>query len=195
MEDHLKSESQRILLIDGARQVSKTFKDYQDEFEYLISAGIALNVQAIANPVLPLIESSGKNLLKLYLNDAGLLSGIFYGNNIRAIENHEKSVNLGSLYETLVASELTAKGFRLYYYDNRSKGEVDYLIDDYESLSAVPIEVKSGKNYRVHSALNALTSNKDYNIKKAYVLSNQREITQKGKIIYLPIYHVMFFTP
>ena len=35
-----------------------------------------------------------------------------------------------------------------------SRGEVDYLIDDYDSLSVVPIEVKSGKDYTVHSALN-----------------------------------------
>lgn len=28
--------------------------------------------------------------------------------------------------------------------------------------------------------------------KKAYVLSNERHVKQKGKIIYLPIYFVMF---
>lgn len=70
----------------------KTFNDYSDEFEYLISAGIALDVQAISNPVFPLIESSGKNLLKLYLNDVGILTGILYGHNIRAILDDEKSI-------------------------------------------------------------------------------------------------------
>ena len=44
----------------------RTFDHYADEFEYLINAGIALNVQAISNPSFPLIESTGKNLLKLY---------------------------------------------------------------------------------------------------------------------------------
>ena len=73
-----------------------------------------------------------------------------------------------------MASELAAHGHQLYYYDNRSKGEVDYLIDDYDSLSAAPIiEVKSGKDYTVHSALNTFVSNKDYHIKKAFVLSNE----------------------
>ena len=171
----------------------KTFADYQDEFEYLISAGIALNVQAISTPVFPLIESSGKNLLKLYLNDVGILSGILYGTNIRAILDDERSINLGSVYECVVASELIAHGYKLFYYDNRNKGEVDYLIDDYDSLSAVPIEVKSGKNYTVHSALNTFVKNEDYHIKKAFVLSNAREITTNGKITYLPIYFVMFF--
>ena len=56
----------------ASRMKGKTFRDYSDEFEYLISAGIALPVQAISNPVFPLIESAGKNLLKLYLNDVGL---------------------------------------------------------------------------------------------------------------------------
>ena len=92
----------------------------------------------------------------------------------------------------LVAQELAAHGYKLFYYDNRSKGEVDYLIDDYDSLSAVPIEVKSGKDYTVHSALNTFVKNDDYHVKKAYVLSNAREITTNGKITYLPIYDVMF---
>ena len=171
----------------------KTFNDYSDEFEYLISAGIALNVQAISTPVFPLIESTGKNLLKLYLNDVGILTGILYGNNIRAVLDDEKSINLGSVYETVVASELIAHGHKLFYYDNRSKGEVDYLIDDYGSLSAVPIEVKSGKDYTIHSALNTFVQNEDYHVKKAFVVSGERNITQKGKIIYIPIYYIMFF--
>lgn len=177
--------------IEGKK--GKTFGDYHDEFEYLVSAGIALNVQAISTPVFPLVESSGKNLLKLYLNDVGILTGILYGNNIRAILGDERSINLGSVYETVVASELIAHGHKLFYYDNRVKGEVDYLIDDYDSLSAVPIEVKSGKDYTVHSALNTFVSNEDYHVKKAFVLSNEREIITKGKIVYLPIYYVMFF--
>lgn len=67
-----------------------------------------------------------------------------YNTNIRAILDDEKSIKLGSIYESDVASELIAHGYNLFYYDNRSKGEVDYLIDDYDSLSVVPIEVKSG---------------------------------------------------
>jgi predicted AAA+ superfamily ATPase len=139
-----------------------------------------------------LIESTGKNLLKLYLNDVGILTGILYGNNIRAVLDDQKSINLGAVYETVVASELIAHGHKLFYYDNRHKGEVDYLIDDYSSLSVVPIEVKSGKDYTIHSALNAFVQNEDYHIKKAYVVSNERTVQQNGKIIYIPIYYVMF---
>ena len=176
---NLENKKKRVVAqrIEGKK--GSTFANYEDEFEYLISAGIALNVQAISTPTFPLIESSGKNLLKLYLNDVGSLED-------------ERSINLGSVYESVVASELIAHGFNLYYYDNRSKGEVDYLIDDYDSLSAVPIEVKSGKDYTVHSALNSFVKNDDYHVKKAFVLSNAREITTNGKITYLPIYDVMF---
>lgn len=190
---NMENKKKRVIVKDIEHKKGKVFKDYQDEFEYLISAGIASHVQAISNPVFPLIESSGKNLLKLYLNDVGILTGMLYGNNIRAILDDVKSINLGSVYETVVASELIAHGYQLYYYDNRSKGEVDYLIDDYESLSVVPIEVKSGKDYAIHSALNTFVFNEDYHIQKAYVLSNERVVKTKGKIIYLPIYHIMFF--
>lgn len=190
---NMENKKKRVVAQRIENKRGKTFSDYQDEFEYLISAGIALDVQAISNPVFPLIESSGKNLLKLYLNDVGILTGILYGNNIRAVLDDEKSINLGSVYESVVASELIAHGYKLFYYDNRSKGEVDYLIDDYDSLSVVPIEVKSGKDYTIHSALNNLVSNEDYHIRKAFVVSNERTVKSRGKIIYIPIYYIMFF--
>ncbi len=190
---NLENKKKRVVVQNIENKKGKTFSDYEDEFEYLISAGIALDVQAISTPVFPLIESSGKNLLKLYLNDVGILTGILYGNNIRAVLDDEKSINLGSVYESVVASELIAHGYKLFYYDNRNKGEVDYLIDDYESLSAIPIEVKSGKDYTVHSALSAFVKNDDYHIKKAFVVSNERTVKTKGKITYIPIYYIMFF--
>lgn len=191
---NLENKKKRVIVKDIEGKKGRTFAHYQDEFDYLVSAGIALEVRAaISTPVFPLIESSGKNLLKLYLNDVGILSGILYGSNIRAIMDDERSINLGAVYESVVASELNAHGYQLYYYDNRSKGEVDYLIDDYDSLSVVPIEVKSGKDYSVHSALNAFVKSEQYPIKQAFVLSNTREITSKGKITYLPIYFILFF--
>lgn len=190
---NMENKKKRVMAkrIEGKK--GKRFGDYQDEFDYLVSAGIALNVRAISTPVFPLLESSGKNLLKLYLNDVGILTGLLYGNNIRAVLSDQTSVNLGSVYESVVASELIAHGYQLFYYDNRTKGEVDYLIDDYESLSAVPIEVKSGKDYTVHSALNTFVQNEDYHIKKAFVVSNERKVTTQGKVTYLPIYDIMFF--
>ena len=171
----------------------KQFSDYADEFEYLTNSGIALAVQAISNPRFPLLQSENKNLLKLYMNDVGLLTNLLYGLNINVVLRDERSINLGSVYETVVAQELHAHGFALHYYDNKQKGEVDFLIDDYEHLTVLPIEVKSGKDYTVHSALNNFLNTPDYHIQKAMVLSNEREISVKNGITYLPVYYCMFY--
>ena len=151
-----------------------------------------MEVDAISNPSYPLAESETKSLLKLYMNDPGILSSIFYGDNIKAILNDEKSINLGAIYETAVAFQLRANGYDLFYYDNKSKGEVDFLIDDTKSLSVIPIEVKSGRDFMVHSSLNTFTTNEDYGVKKAYVLSNSGTVLKKGIITYIPIYWTMF---
>ena len=171
----------------------KQFSDYANEFEYLTNSGIALGVQAISNPRFPLVESESKNLLKLYMNDVGLLTNLLYGLNINAVLQDDRSINLGSVYETVVAQELHAHGFSLHYYDNKQKGEVDYLIDDYEHLTVLPIEVKSGKDYTVHSALDNFLSTPDYHIQKAVVLSNEREVKVSNGITYQPIYYCMFY--
>ena len=190
---NLENKKKRVVIKDIEDKKWKRSNDYLDEFDYLISAGIALEVKAISTPTYPLVENSGKNLLKLYLNDVGILSGIFYRNNIKAVMSDIKSINLGSVYETVVAQELKAHGYDLYYYDNKKNGEVDYLIDDTENLSNIPIEVKSGKDYSVHSALDKFLLNDDYNIKRAYVLSNERNVYVENGIIYMPVYYVMFF--
>ena len=193
LPSNMENKKKRVVVKDIEGKKGKRFSDYEDEFDYLINAGVALEVRAISTPIFPLIESSGKNLLKLYLNDVGLLTNILYRNNIQAIMEDRCSVNLGSVYECVVASELKAHGHNLFYYDNKSKGEVDYLIDDYDALSVAPIEVKSGKDYTIHSALNQFVTNEDYHINCGYVLSNEREVKIVDKIIYMPIYYVMFF--
>ncbi len=188
----LENKKKRIVIKDIENKDWKRSSDYLNEFDYLISAGVALEVKAISKPSYPLIENSGKNLLKLYINDVGILSSIFYRNNIKAVMSDIKSINLGSIYETVVAQELKAHGFDLYYYDNKKNGEVDYLIDDADNLSNIPIEVKSGKDYTIHSALDKFLANEEYNIKKAYVLSNEQKVYTERGITYLPIYYVMF---
>ena len=127
------------------------------------------------------------------MNDVGLLSNILYRNNTKPILETVRSVNLGALYETVVASQLKALDHNLFYYDNRSNGEVDFLIDDYENLAVLPIEVKSGRDYMIHSAINKFLSNPDYPVVRGVVLSNDREIKTVGKITYYPIYFIMFF--
>lgn len=190
---NLEKVKKRVVAKDIEDKKWKRTDDYLDEFEYLISAGIALEVKAISKPSYPLVENSGKNLLKLYLNDVGILSGLFYRNNIKAVMSDIRSINLGSLYEMAVAQELKAHGYDLFYYDNKKNGEVDFLIDDADNLSNIPLEVKSGKDYTVHSALDKFLSIKEYGIKNAYVLSNEQKVYTDNGITYIPIYYAMFF--
>ncbi len=188
----LENKKKRIVVKDIRNKVGDRFDNYREEFEYLISSGTALEVSAISNPKYPLAESAQKNLMKLYLNDVGLLTMQLYKNNIRPVISDECGVNLGSVYESVVAQELKAHGHKLFYYDNKQRGEVDFLIDDYSSTTILPIEVKSGKNYTRHSALNNLLNVKDYDIASGLVLSNSREIKTVGNVTYMPVYYVMF---
>ena len=186
------NKKKRIVAQEIRGKEGDRFSQYQEEFGYLVSSGIALAVHAISNPHFPLSESLQKNLLKLYLNDVGLLTGLLYHNNIRPVLEDVRSINLGSVYESVVAQELRAHGHKLFYYDNRKQGEIDYLIDDHIAMSAHPIEVKSGKDYTAHSALNNLLKNPDYHIQTGTVISNERKIYQEGKVTYMPVYFVMF---
>lgn len=189
---NLEKVKKRIVAKDIELKKGKRMADYQDEFEYLISSGITLEVQAISKPSYPLVENSGKNLLKLYMSDIGLLTGILYHNDVQPIMNDKCGVNLGSVYENVVAQELKAHGFKLYYYDNKKNGEVDFLIDSVDLLSVLPIEVKSGKDYYIHTALNNLLKVDEYKITNGIVFSNEAKVYNNGNVIYMPIYFVMF---
>lgn len=189
---NLENKRKRIFAKDIEGKENRRFTDYVEEFDYLIQAGIAIEVKAISQPQFPLLESTKKNLLKMYLNDVGLLTSLLYGNNIGAILDDVRSINLGSVYESVVAQELLAHGHKLHYYDNKKLGEVDFLIQSDELLSVVPIEVKSGKDYKVHSALTTFVNHEDYSVKKAIVLSNEQEVAIQNGITYMPIYYVMY---
>ncbi|MDD7137914.1 MAG: AAA family ATPase [Bacteroidales bacterium] len=189
---NLEKVKKRIVAKDIELKKGKRMADYQDEFEYLISSGITLEVQAISKPSYPLVENSGKNLLKLYMSDIGLLTGILYHNDVLPIMNDKCGVNLGSVYENVVAQELKAHGFKLYYYDNKKNGEVDFLIDSVDLMSVLPIEVKSGKDYYIHTALNNLLKVDEYKITNGIVFSNEEKVYNNGNVIYMPIYYVMF---
>ncbi len=191
----MENQKKRIVFKNVEDRKGARAANFEDDLDYLISSGIALETTAVSNPKFPLAESMKKNLLKLYMNDVGLLTALLYRNNVRPILNDEESINLGSVYETVVAMELSAHGNTLHYYDNKSHGEVDFLIDDFQTLSVAPIEVKSGKDYKVHSALNRFLSTKDYNIHQGYVLSNSGKVEEVEGIVYMPIYNVAFFEP
>ncbi len=192
VQSNLENKVKRIIYKNIENKVGKDFSDYANEFEYLTNSGVALEVTSISNPTFPLRESEQKRLIKLYLNDVGLLTNVLYSTNVNAVIEGSGSVNLGTVYESFVAQEMAAHGFKLHYYDNKKKGEVDFLIDDYDRLRVLPIEVKSGKDYNRHSALTRMLGDNDYSIDSAIVFSNEGTITFKNGITYMPIYYSMF---
>ncbi|MDE6415648.1 MAG: AAA family ATPase [Duncaniella sp.] len=190
---NMENKKKRLVYNSIEHNKGKRADDYEEEIEYIISSGIALGVNAISNPKFPLSETEQKKLIKLYYNDPGLLTAALYHNNPGPILNEETGINLGSVYECAVACQLAANDNALYYYDNRSRGEVDFLYDDFDSLSVVPLEVKSGKDYKRHVAISRFVSTEEYSIKYAYVLSNSNIVEVEGKIRYVPIYFSLFF--
>ncbi len=166
---------------------------YEDEFDYLVSSGIALSIKAVSNPKFPLSESISKNLIKLYYNDVGILTNTLYQNNIDAVLAKDKGVNLGSVYETAAAMELIAHHHDLYYFDSKKVGEVDFLINDYNNLSVLPIEIKSGNDQTNYRALPKLVKPENgYGIPFGYVFGNKNTIKKENNVITLPIYMIMF---
>ena len=187
----MENKKKRIVAKDIRDKKGDRFEWFAEEFEYLISSGIALDVHAISNPKYPLSESVHKNLLKLYLNDVGMLTGRLYEYNIAPVMKDERSINLGSVYESVVAQELKAHGHDLFYYDNAKKGEVDFLVNNVAGMTVLPIEVKSGKDFTSHKALDRFLSDKEYNIPSGIVLDNERKVYTKDNVTYMPIYFIM----
>ncbi len=193
LPSYMENKVKRIRFNNIDDSSNSNYGRYEDEFDYLINAGCVLGIKAISNPVFPLNESTGKNLIKLYYNDVGILSNILYHNNIRAILDNDSGVNLGSVYETAAAMELTAHGHTPFYFDSKKVGEVDFLINDYESLSVLPLEIKSGNDQYNYRALPKLTdSSGNYALPKGIVFGNENSMKTDGNIHTYPIYMIMF---
>ena len=183
----LNSKNKRFIfknLHDKAR-----FDKYYDSFLWLKNAGVALPVNVVDEPRIPLLLSKSQNLFKLFSNDVGLLAAQ-YGNEIQLkILQHETSINFGSIYENVAAQELTAHGYALYYYNSKKFGELDFVIE--MNGKVLPIEIKSGKDYYRHNAMDNCLGITEYGIEEGYVFCNGN-VENKGKVTYFPIYMLMF---
>ena len=165
------------------------FSRVEDSFIWIREAGVAIGVYNIEEPKLPLELAKLRNLFKLFSNDVGLLACQYADGIQLRILNNDIDINYGSIYENAVAEELYSHGLKLYYFNSKKQGELDFVIKLDDKI--LPIEVKSGKNYLRHNALKNVIENKDYEIEKAYVLYNEN-IKRVGNIVYLPIYLMMF---
>ena len=161
------------------------FDRYEDSFLWLKDAGVAIPVYITNVTNSPLEMSKETNVFKLFLSDVGLLTSCYPLSVKKELlqMNPEKEINNGALFENYVAQELIAHNQKPYYYKKKDMGEVDYLIETDDGV--VPVEVKSGSNYKKHAALDNLI--KHNNFKKTYVLSCNN-MQEENEITYLPIY-------
>ena len=165
------------------------YERYENSFLWLKNAGVAIPVYNVEEPKVPLLLARSRNLLKLFLNDIGLLAAQYAdGIQVRIIKG-DKDINFGSIYENAVAQELVAHGLEPYYYNSKKRGEIDFVIEN--NGKVLPIEVKSGKDYVYHRALSNIMDCEEYDLPEALVLNNDN-ITVEGSVSYLPVYMVMF---
>ena len=161
----------------------------EDEFVWLKEAGVAIPSYVVDEPAVPLVLSKRSNLFKLFMNDVGLLAASYMDGIQLRILNSELDINFGSVYENAVAQELVAHGFLPSYYSSREHGEIDFVLETGGKI--LPIEVKSGKHYKRHRALNKLMECDEYGIESAIVFDDDA-MDVVGKVFYAPIYMVMF---
>ena len=161
------------------------FERIEDSFLWLSSAGVAIPVYNATEPRISLAQNQKASLLKLYASDVGLLT-CMYGKAMRnRMLTGEGIVNLGGIYENAVVQQLHANGYDTFFYNNHRIGELDFVIE-YDN-SIIPIEVKSGKDYYVHSALSKVVETEEYSVKEAIIFANCN-IDIQGKKTYMPIY-------
>lgn len=183
----INEKNKRFMIADIKKNLR--YDRIADSFTWLWKAGVALAVFNATEPTIPLLLNKKSSLFKLFLSDVGLLTTI-YGKACKLkIVSQEKDINKGAVYENGIAQELYAHGYPLYYYNSKKKGELDFVVE--HAGRVLPIEVKSGKDYEKHSALDNVMSVKEYAIEEAYVFTNDN-VKVKGKLTYLPIYMVMF---
>ena len=161
------------------------FDRYENSFLWLKDAGVVLPVYNVDAPVIPLLTSMSSNVFRLFSNDIGLLTSSYPAETKIELINKNGEVNNGAHFENAVAQQLTANGFEPYFCKKKNIGELDFVIE--MSGKVVPIEVKSGKAYKSHKALDNFMNIPNYHFEKAYVFSVEN-IETEGKIIYLPIY-------
>ena len=161
------------------------FDRYENSFLWLKDAGVALPVYNVEAPVIPLLASKSSNVFRLFSSDIGLLTSAYPAATKIELINKNGEVNHGAHFENAVAQQLLCNGFELYFCKKKNIGELDFLIE--MDGKVVPIEVKSGKAYKTHKALDHFMNVSDYHIEKAFVFSTGN-VEIDGKVTYLPIY-------
>lgn len=186
----LNSKTRRFMLADI--NSNARMERYESSFMWLSDAGVSLPCYNLNAPSIPFKTNELRNLMKIYLNDTGLLCAMTVNNIQFEILQGNLDVNMGSIVENVIAQELVSNGFDLHYFDRKSFCELDFVIQ--KNNSAVVLEIKSGKDYHRHSALDKALEKEEWNIQNAYIFcAGNIETTEN--ITYLPLYMIQFLKP
>ena len=158
---------------------------YDNGFKWLDDAGVALPCCNVSEPQPPLSLNEKHSLFKLFMNDTGLLCAACMDNIQLDILNGLLEINMGGILENVIAQQLKANGFALYYHDSAKRGEVDFVVQN--GMEVDLIEVKSGGDYKKHKALDNVLGVGEWRFGHAYVLCRDNLQTEGG-ITYLPWY-------
>jgi len=160
---------------------------YADDFMWIADANVALPVYNVTEPRYPLELSTESRKVKLFFGDVGILTYKCGMDVVRDLALSRRDINFGAIYENAVAQELVAHGFSSRYFKSRTVGELDFVVQwPYDRI--LPIEVKSGKAYKRHSALNnAFKPENNYGIERAIVFY-EGNVELGERIAYLPPY-------
>lgn len=183
----LNAKNKRFILKNLNEHIK--FSRHENSFVWLRDADMALPTYNVEEPCVPLKLNELRNLFKLFQNDVGLLASQYVGGIQLKILQGDVNINNGAIYENAVAQELHAHGWQLRYFNSKKQGEVDFLLEQDDEI--IPLEVKSGKDYQRHIALNNVMENTAYGIRRAIVLSNDN-LSMRNNVLYAPIYMTMF---
>lgn len=149
-----------------------------------------------SDPNVGLSLKADMDCFKLFLCDTGLFVTLafrdrkFTENSLyNKLLSDKLSVDLGYVYENVVAQMLKASGNELFYYtfpkaDSRLNYEIDFLISRNEKIC--PIEVKSGA-YRSYTSLEVFIKKYHQRIREAFLIGNKDVRTDEG-VSMIPVY-------
>ena len=137
---------------------------------------------------------------KLFVCDTGLFTTMLFmdkdfTDNIiyEKLLSDKLSVNLGYLYENVVAQILKANGNSLFYYtflDEKSRHnfEIDFLLA--RNNKVCPIEIKSS-GYKTHASLDAFSEKYSSRILNKYLVYT-KDLGKDKDVFSVPVYMTMF---
>lgn len=162
---------------------------YEDSFNWLADAGVALPCYNVTEPQAPLQLNEKRNLFKLYMNDVGLLCASCMENIQFELLRGNLEVNMGSILENAIAQSLKNNGFELHYFDSKKIGELDFVLQ--RGLTTDLLEIKSGNDFKKHLAMDHAMKIENWKFSKNIVFSKSN-VEQNDSVTYLPWYMIMF---